>query len=55
MDCERITEDTVYPGDNLSQMWYWMELAAKPSQRKAQLQESKTTVGVFNQQKAEIL
>lgn len=55
MDCERITEDTVYPGDNLSQMWYGMELAAKPSQRKAQLQKSKTTVEVFNQQKAEIL
>ena len=55
MDCERITEDTVYPEDNLSQMWYGMELAAKPSQRKAQLQKSKTTVEVFNQQKAEIL
>ena len=55
MDRERITEDTGYPGDNLSQMWYGMELAPKPLQRKAHLQKSETTVEVFNQQRAEIL
>ena len=43
MDRERITGDTVCPGDNLSQMWYGMELAAKLARekhiyRKAKLQ-----------------